>query len=241
MSKLWRSRNIGVAGLLTIVVASTLDAGETLYQDTEALKTAVREAILAGLETEPYSNLEISVRSVDNRLRLKACDRPLDTTVTNPSQKLGRLTTEVSCNSSSPWKIYVQATATAEMLVPVLARSLSRGSLVGPDDVFLKSVPVGLNHQPIIESKEALIGMEVRRSLSSGQPVQVSQVIAPNLIKRGQKVNIRYGETDLQITMAGKALQNGAQGEWVPVENTSSGRRIEGRVEKDGTIMIPSY
>lgn len=239
MSKKWRLKQFEITGILLLSLVSVSTAANTEYQDAESLKSSVRQAKLENIGGYAYSNIEVSVRSIDKRLRLTKCDSELSASVTNPTQRLGRVTTEVLCEGSSPWKIYVQATATAEMEIPVLVRALSRGSIIGSTDVQLLPVPVGQQQQPIAETIESLVGMELRRPIASGQPVLLSQITAPDVIKRGQQVNIRYDENDLRITMSGKALQNGAMGEWISVENASSGRQIEGRIGRDGSIVIP--
>lgn len=240
MSKNWRFFILGsILSASSLGTMSVSFANETA-QDANEIKAAVDQAITQNLAAYPYVNLNVSVRSLDKRLRLKDCTEELQTTVRNPSQRLGRITTEVSCLGQNPWKIYVQATASAEMEVPVLVRPISRGEIVSTDDLELRLVALGQEQQPIAESLESLVGMEARRTLAPGQPIVLSQVIAPDVIKRGQAVSIRYDESDLRITMSGKALQNGAKGEWIAVENSSSGRQIEGRVTRDGFIVIPS-
>lgn len=239
MSKKWRSIGTIKACTFGLAVAAANAEANLQYQDPASLKDAVTLAISDNLSSYPYHNLEISVRSIDKRLRLKMCDSDLEASVSNPSQRLGRVTTEVRCDGTPSWKIYVQATVTAQMKIPVLIRPLARGAVVTKQDLELMFIAVGQQQQPIAETLDAVVGMELRRPASSGQPVLLSQLTAPDLIKRGQRVNIHYDESELRITMAGKALQSGARGEWISVENTSSGRHIEGRVERDGSIVVP--
>lgn len=241
MSKNWRYYRISFIGFIALALCGTQALASVEYQDIDSLKNTVKQAILANIGDLPYGNLAISIRSIDNRLRLQTCENALTANVTNPSVKLGRVTTMVQCDSEAPWKIYVQATVTADMQVPVLVSTMARGSIIGNQDVQLISVPMGQQTQPVVESLEDLIGMELRRPISPGVPILISQIGAPDIVKRGQKVSIRYDDPDMTITMSGTALQNAAKGDWISVQNSSSGRQIEGRVEKDGTVLIPGY
>ena len=244
MSKIWRSKNKALPVLSALLAAglnSQSGFASTDIQDPEAVKRSVQDAIEAQLDHEDYSDFRVSVRSLDRRLRLAACDVPLTSTITNPSKNLGRVTTLVECNGEKNWKIYVQATASAEVLTPVLIRSLPRGSLISANDVELKSMSVTSRGQPVAESLDDVVGMELRRPVSAGDRILVSQIVAPDVIKRGQKVSILYAGNDLNISMSGKALQSAGAGDWIKVENLSSGRLVEGRVEKDGSILIPSF
>ena len=241
MSKFWRVKRIGLPTLLCAGLISQLGFANTALQDTELVKQSVMEAIQTQLDRDNYSDFQVSVRSLDRRLRLAACDVPLTATITNPSKNLGRITTLVECHGETNWKIYVQATASAEVLMPMLVRSLPRGALISASDVEMQSVSVSTKTQPVAETLEDVIGMELRRPVSAGNKILLSQIVAPDVIKRGQKVSILYSKNDLSISMSGKALQSAGTGDWIKVENLSSGRLIEGRVEKDGTIHIPSF
>lgn len=240
MSKFWRKT--GNYTLCSILIAGGVSHANSpdsaiKYQDLESVKTAVHDAVVAHTSTQSYMNLNVSIRSIDGRLRLKECSEPIAASVTNPTQRLGRLTTEVSCNGETPWKIYVQATASADAMIPVPIRSLTRGTVISETDIELRPIPVG--SMAIAESIDSIIGMELRRTIGEGKPILLSHLAAPELVQRGQKVNIRYDNSDLRITVAGKALQNGASGEWISIENSGSGRRIEGRVNNDGSVTIP--
>lgn len=244
MSKKWRYTPRLSAGLVVFVSLSANISqvqAESAFQNTETLKEAVTQAVFKHIEGNNYSNIRVNVRSIDGRLRLKQCSESISASVTNPAQKLGRLTSEVRCDGETSWKVYIQATATAEMELPVLVRSLPRGAIISKQDIKLASVPVGLQSLPIAETIESLLGMEMKRQSSAGEPILLAQITAPEIVKRGQQINIRYGKKDLNVTVTGKALQNGANGEWITAENASSGRHVEGRVNTDGSISVPGF
>lgn len=240
MSKFWRKT--GNYSLCSILIAGGLSHANSpssapMYQDLGSVKTAVESAVLEHAESQSFINLNVNIRSIDGRLRLKECSEPISASVSNPAQKLGRLTTEVRCDGLSPWKIYVQATATADAMIPVPIRTLSRGTVISDADIELR--PISVSSAAIAESIGSIVGMEVNRTVSEGKPILLSHIVAPEIVQRGQKVNIRYDNSDLRITVAGKALQSGASGEWISIENSGSGRRIEGRINNDGSITIP--
>jgi flagella basal body P-ring formation protein FlgA len=59
----------------------------------------------------------------------------------------------------------------------------------------------------------------------------------PTII-RGQKVWLIAASPYLVVRMTGKALQDGAPGERIQVENTRSKRVVEGIVGNDGSVNI---
>jgi flagella basal body P-ring formation protein FlgA len=66
--------------------------------------------------------------------------------------------------------------------------------------------------------------------------VRKSWLIAPVLVRRGEAVRILASRDQVEVSVAGVALANGANGAIVRVRNASSGNVIGARVIADGTV-----
>jgi len=64
---------------------------------------------------------------------------------------------------------------------------------------------------------------------------------APVVIKRGDQTVIAAGNANFSVRMTGKALQDGAVGEQIRVQNLASKRTIHGDVQADGTIAVMQW
>jgi flagella basal body P-ring formation protein FlgA len=63
-------------------------------------------------------------------------------------------------------------------------------------------------------------------------------VQARDLIAKGQDVTILATGANIQVRMAGVALQKGQQGERIDVQNSSSGRTVQAVILDGGTVQI---
>ncbi len=115
--------------------------------------------------------------------------------------------------------------ATVEVLT--YARSLASGDVVHPEDVVWSQVqahqaPAGGPHDA-----EAVIGLSARRALRAGAPVQSRDLTAPQVIARGDMVQVAFISGGVSLTLTGRATRNAALGEAVVVTNIDSGRAID--------------
>jgi len=85
---------------------------------------------------------------------------------------------------------------------------------------------------------QKIFGKELRKHLRSGSPLRASDLMSPQIVDRGQTVDLVAQSAGLVVNMQGKALANGAEGDRLLVKNLSSGKRVEGLVLASGTVLI---
>jgi flagella basal body P-ring formation protein FlgA len=240
MSNFWRftSTALLAAGLCAAMPASGYAQAQTAHQSPQSIIDAARTAIEQHPGSKRYRNLTVSIRPLDSRLRLARCELPLATHFPPSSKTLGNRVVGVACQGSKPWKIFVRASVSAEQSLPVLVRSLARHSVISSADIELVNFPVTQMGSGFVENPDHVIGMELKRELSAGVPIRANFLAAPKIVKRGQRVLVVYGQGELQVTMAGVAMKDGASGDRIPVRNTSSSKEIDGIVNADGSIRL---
>lgn len=91
--------------------------------------------------------------------------------------------------------------------------------------------------QPLA-AREEVLGKIARRTLLAGQPIVLNSIRLPYAVRSGKPVSLLFKSGTLTITGQGLALQNGAVGDTLPVQNTDSGLIIRGRVASDGLVEI---
>ena len=80
--------------------------------------------------------------------------------------------------------------------------------------------------------------MQARRQLRAGQAVRVADLAKPDLVQRDQNVTLIYDSPGLYLTVRGKALENGTEGDVVNVMNLQSKRTVSGIVTGRGQVSI---
>lgn len=122
--------------------------------------------------------------------------------------------------------------------IPVLARSLPAGTVLGEADLKWVAVNDERLAEDVVTRAEELVGMELRRNQSEDERLRSRDVMPPRLVLRGSLVTLKVETPLMQITAQGRALQDGAKGETVRVVNTQSNRTIEGIVDATGVVRV---
>jgi flagellar basal body P-ring formation protein FlgA len=115
--------------------------------------------------------------------------------------------------------------ATVEVLT--YARSLASGDVVQPEDVVWSQVQAHQAPAGAPQDAAEVIGLSARRAMRAGAPVQSRDLTAPQVIARGDMVQVVYLSGGVSLTVTGRATRNAALGEAVIVTNIESGRAID--------------
>jgi flagella basal body P-ring formation protein FlgA len=125
--------------------------------------------------------------------------------------------------------------------VPVLRSSFQSGQIISDGDIEFISVRAEAVNADTVLKTESLIGMTPRRAIISGKAVKLNDLMAPQVIARGDLVTMIFKNNGLSLTAKGKAMQNGAKGETIRVVNDSSNKTIEGIVTGEREITVQSF
>lgn len=224
--------------LLILALAGGVSASDTdTNQSHQSIRAAAERHALAEAEGLP-GRAEVTVGSLDSRLQLTACDRPLTTFDSPNGLNGGRGVVGVRCEGGRPWQLYVPVHIALMERVVVSRRPLVSGQGVKPDDLMLSEVDTSALHKAYFTRIEDVVGLRSKRAIGSGTTLHAGLLERAKLVKRGAQVEI-VAETDgLFVRMRGKALADGGQGDRVRVKNLNSGRVVTGTVEGSGLVHV---
>jgi flagella basal body P-ring formation protein FlgA len=123
-----------------------------------------------------------------------------------------------------------------DVQVAVLAHPVEKGTRLEAGDFASEPRPPAAARGAL--SAEDASGMEAARNLSTGMVVRRSDLMKPQLVRRGEPVTIRIVSGALVITASGRALNGGGQGEMVRVVTNATNRTLDGTIEGSGTVRI---
>jgi flagella basal body P-ring formation protein FlgA len=124
-----------------------------------------------------------------------------------------------------------------EVAVPV--RRIAKGDILRARDLEIVRLPAARVSRSAIVDPADMVGLEAGRTLAAGRPVPASSVGAPELVTRNARVTIVLETANMRLTALGRAMESGAEGEIVRVQNLQSRITIdavvsgENRVEAD--------
>lgn len=230
-------RKIGAAALLMVCAALPAAADDTAAQSLDSIRAVAQQHALATTDGLG-GRIEVTVGSLDSRLRLAACDLPLATYDSPNGLNGGRGVVGVRCDGSKPWKLYVPVQIAVMDSVVVSRRPLVRGQTVAADDLMLSDVDTSSLHKAYFTRIEDVVGLRSKRSIGSGTTLHAGLLQRARLVKRGSQVQLLAVTDGLQVRMRGKALADGGRGDRVQVKNLSSGRVVTGTVTGSGVIQV---
>ncbi len=215
---------------ITNVTAATL-------QPHASIREAAEQHIVERSDTYPTPPVVKSGR-LDNRLRLAACELPLETFTPNNRQKMGKITVGVRCTGKKPWTLYVPVTVAVMLPVVITTTELQRGDLIRQEDLRLEERDISRLHRGYLESLDKAIGKSVKQSIHHNQIITPSKISSPRAIKRNSRVTIISNSSAIQVRMTGIALENGSIGERIRVRNQSSKREIDAQIVAPGVVQV---
>jgi flagella basal body P-ring formation protein FlgA len=123
-----------------------------------------------------------------------------------------------------------------DVQVAVLAHPIEKGTRLDRSD-FESEARAPAAARGALSADDAS-GMEAARNLTAGNIVRRSDLMKPQLVRRGEPVTIRIVSGVLVITASGRALNGGGQGEMVRVVTNATNRTLDGTIEGSGTVRI---
>jgi len=226
-----------IVALALLLVFMTLDLAASGVQSHSSIMDTARQHILDHSSDYP-STPEVTVGRLDSRLRLAACEHPLESYMPPGRRRIGKTTVGIRCNGLHPWSMFVPVTVKVMTQVVVAKSSLSRGAIIGESDIGLEQRDISRLHRGYLEEKKVVLGKKLRQRMRQHQVITPSQLDTPHAVKRNNRVTIVASSKSLKIRVAGKALQNGSVGELIRVRNVSSKKELDARVIAPGIVEV---
>src|SRR5690606_24279914 len=185
-----------------------------------------------------YENIVVTATGLDERLRLRQCELPLEGFNAASAMRGGRVTVGVRCSGSSPWTLYVPVTITADVSVVQLQGPLARGTILGEHNLDVVQQPMNTLPQDYLVSRDQAVGRELTRAVRGNAIATLNMLRIRELVSKGQEVVILAKSGMVEVRMAGVALEKGQQGQRIDVRNANSGRTVEAEIYNESTVRV---
>lgn len=135
-------------------------------------------------------------------------------------------------------KISVTGQVERVIAIPVLKNSLRNGDVIGIQDIDWVDVPSRNIQRDMMTQEKDVVGYTPRRIISSGKPIVAGDLQQPLLVSRGEEVTIMFADGPLLLSTKGKAMQNGAKGDYVRVTNINSNKSFDAYVTGSREVTV---
>ena len=256
---IYRAPDPGTTGTLQVTqVINTLRTHQVIGVDTRDLReisvtrrarsfetSDIEQAIARALERRnglgEAANIALTFDRTPGEIRLDAANSGALNPVSvryDPRNNRFDVAFEISNEAGlPPTKLRFSGTAVETVEAAVLARSVERNDVLKSSDVMVERRPKAEVGADAL-SRDRAVGMQARRQLRAGQALKGADVSKPDLVQRDQGVTLIYETPGIHLTVLGKALDNGTEGDVVNVMNLQSKRTVSGVVVGRGRVAI---
>jgi flagella basal body P-ring formation protein FlgA len=136
--------------------------------------------------------------------------------------------------------LILAADVTLPDMVVVARRPLKRGDTLQEGDVELRAAPLNAQARQMVYSLDEVVGLELLKSTSTGQPIDVRDVQSPRLVKRNDVVTVYSLAAGVRVRMLARAMEDGSLGDVITVADVQTRQtlRSQARVTAFQTVEI---
>lgn len=232
-----RSRLLLAAAVVVLLAIGVDAAAVQAWQPTTDI-AATAESYLRSKTGHAANRTALHAGTLDTRHRLPLCSQPLEGFMRRGARISSRTIVGVRCTGSKPWKVYVPVDVVVTAKVLTARHVLPRGHLVTAADIAIVDRDVSRMISGYLSDPRALAGQRLKQQLLAGQVITPAMLAADQIVRRGQTVTLIAAGGGVNISMRGKALMNGALNQRIRVENSNSGRVVEGIVRSPEHVEI---
>ena len=121
--------------------------------------------------------------------------------------------------------------------VAALQRALARGEVIrAPDVAVERRAKSEIGNDAV--APDTVVGLAARRQLRAGQAITSADVMKPEIVTRNEAVLLVFEAPGMLLTVRGKALDSGGEGDVVSVLNLQSKRTIQGVVSGPNRVDV---
>ncbi len=220
--------------------AQTAVKGDWIALGDVAPVTGDAAAILVGPSPPPGQTLAldpaflVSVAKKSGVILAIPLDKPIWVT-----RATGNATPAKAANVARPANPAPQIGGDAqEAEILILVRDVARGQRITDADIDWAPASSARAARNSVADIDLALGMETKRSLKAGQPLQANDIRQPALIRKGEPVKLIYASPGLKLTVDGQAQADAGKGESVRVLNTFSKRTIDAVAAAEGEAHV---
>jgi flagellar basal body P-ring formation protein FlgA len=220
--------------------AQTAVKGDWIALGDVAPVTGEAAAILVGPSPPPGQTLAldpaflVSVAKKSGVILAIPLDKPIWVT-----RAMGNATPAKAANVARPANPAPQIGGDAqEAEILILVRDVARGQRITDADIDWAPASSARAARNSVADIDLALGMETKRSLKAGQPLQANDIRQPALIRKGEPVKLIYASPGLKLTVDGQAQADAGKGESVRVLNTFSKRTIDAVAAAEGEAHV---
>ncbi len=232
------ARRVGVScAVALLMLCPGAVASVDQWQSSESIAAAAEDYVRDRIGPKA-SKTAVKAGVFDSRHRLARCGKALEPFLRRGTEISYRTIVGIRCTGAKPWKIYLPVEVVVTDTTYVASRTLPRGHQLTAEDLVAEERDVSRLPTGYIANPKQFLGARLKTQLIAGRLLTPSMLEVDIAVKRGQMVTLTISSGGINIQMSGKALMDGALDQRIRVENTKSGRIVEGIVRSREHVEV---
>jgi flagella basal body P-ring formation protein FlgA len=126
-----------------------------------------------------------------------------------------------------------------QLPVVVARRDLRRGDTLDESSMGLELRELSRLPRGTTREVGELLGQRLARAVDKGQVIAFDALAAEPIVRRGQAVIVEAGDAGLDVRIEARALERGARGQLIQLENPVTRRRFHAELTGPGAARLP--
>ena len=156
----------------------------------------------------------------------------------NPRNSRFSAVISVSSNSQNARQYRIRGRIHKTSEIPVLIRRVLSGETINKNDIKWIKVRDQRIQQNAVRTAAEIVGMTPKRSIRPGAPILLSSIQVPIMVAKGSLVTMFLQAPQMVLTARGKALENGSDGDVIPIRNMNSKKIVEAEIIGHGKVAV---
>ncbi len=137
-------------------------------------------------------------------------------------------------------KVHIQATLQLPPMIVTSTRAMRRDEMITADALTYTPLPnkTGIDPALYFSDVNQLVGKQLRRSLTTGQPFETGFIGDPTVVTRGELVEVESVSGGIVVRTSGRATASGAVGDLIDIELLPSRSRILATVTEPLKVRV---
>ena len=128
--------------------------------------------------------------------------------------------------------------AEATLQTPVAVGRLAAGTVIAASDLRMARLRASEVTREVARRMQDAIGLQLRDQVADGQPLPRAELERPLLVTKGARVVMLLDSPGIALSAEGQALDAGAEGDQIRVQNPVSHAVVQAQVMADGRVRV---
>ena len=140
-------------------------------------------------------------------------------------------------------KISIFGMYTCLRSIPILKNSVAAGQIIYEKDIKIKDFDLRFLNSlsgDFFKNSEQIVGMQAKTTIKSDNFIYFHDIKNPVIIKAHDIIDLLLSGSGFTITVKGRAIQSGAMGDLIKVQNIKSKKVVSGVIIDNKTVKIQS-